>query len=369
MLSMKRARLLAFICVLLNLIFYACSPTREDAARESLSKRGFSESFPEIDTLTLKKTDFHIEFVSNGKLHASRLIPLHFKSSGTIDRLFARNGQKLGKGSVLVGLESSARLSELERAKIDLAISKVELSDKLMRYSQDGQMLDSTSVPKNVLENFELTSGYRKAKLLVSDKLRLLEENQLIAPFTGRVSDVQKSLFTEVNKGDLFCYLIDDSSFKVTFFVMETELQLLKIDQELVVTPYSYDKAYKAVISSINPIVDESGLVRVEAVLLNHDASLLEGLNVKVRTGLVVPDGLVVPKKAVLRRDGRSVVFTYNATNDEVQWNYVELLMENSSSYLLKEHESLKYGMAIAVSGHLNLAHETKVQLKNVKLD
>lgn len=65
----------------------------------------------------------------------------------------------------------------------------------------------------------------------------------------------------------------------------------------------------------------------------------------------------MVPKKAVVLRSGRQVVFTWE--DGKALWNYVTTGAENFDSYVIEE--GLRPGQIIIVDGNEDLAHESPV--------
>ena len=93
---------------------------------------------------------------------------------------------------------------------------------------------------------------------------------------------------------------------------------------------------------------------------------MIDGMNVKVTVDKHLDNMLVVPKSAVVIRDNMDVLFRYR--DGKAEWVYVSLLGANSDSYALVANESraavLNEGDMVIVSGNLNLADGSSVQLK-----
>jgi len=83
-------------------------------------------------------------------------------------------------------------------------------------------------------------------------------------------------------------------------------------------------------------------------------------MNVKVLIKKPVPDRLVVPKEALVIRQGKDVIFVRQ--DSLAIWKYVTIEFENSTSISVKE--GLEPGDLVIVSGNINLAHETIVKEK-----
>jgi multidrug efflux pump subunit AcrA (membrane-fusion protein) len=84
-------------------------------------------------------------------------------------------------------------------------------------------------------------------------------------------------------------------------------------------------------------------------------------MNVKVMVRTEIPNRLIIPKNAMVLRQNKEVVFTVQKDSIAI-WNYVKTGYENSSHYTIKE--GLKAGDTVIVSGNVNLAHESTVEIQ-----
>ena len=152
--------------------------------------------------------------------------------------------------------------------------------------------------------------------------------------------------------------LVSHQQLEVVFSVLENELSFVKKNQAVTITSFvDKSKNYMGVVSEINPMVDENGLIQVKAKVNIPDNTLFDGMNVKVIINQPIHDVIVIPKEALVLRSNKEVVFTVK--EGLAKWNYVEVLDENSSSYALKK--GLKLGDTIIVSGNMNLSHDARV--------
>ena len=88
-------------------------------------------------------------------------------------------------------------------------------------------------------------------------------------------------------------------------------------------------------------------------------------MNVNILLKSPLSQSLVIPKSAIVMRSGKPVVFT--VVKGKAQWNYVQIVTENSDSCVVvprsKEYEGLAAGDTVIVAGNLNLAHESEIYL------
>ncbi|MEM9985907.1 MAG: efflux RND transporter periplasmic adaptor subunit [Bacteroidota bacterium] len=211
------------------------------------------------------------------------------------------------------------------------------------------------------LELAALQSGYRQAQLDLEKASYQLSLTKLRAPFTGVVANLQAQPFQPSQDHRPLCLLQDLRPMEVRFSILETELGLLQTGNSLQIEPLAQlGQSYPARLLTINPHVNENGLVEIVAQVDQPGRQLLPGMNVRVRLRQAVPEQLIVPREAVVLRQGRPVVFVYRS--DTAYWNYVQPDLENSQFYTLSE--GIQADEIVIISGNLNLAHLAPVQIQ-----
>ena len=116
-------------------------------------------------------------------------------------------------------------------------------------------------------------------------------------------------------------------------------------------------------VTEVNPSIDEKGQVKIRARIRNRGNVLMEGMNVKVVIEKEVPDMFVVPKDAVVMRDGFHVLFRLE--EGRAVWTYVDVVYSNISQYAVtgnaRKETKIEDGDVVITSGNLNLADGTEV--------
>lgn len=362
-------------------VLAACAETKT----ENREKEGVTTVLPEqqneVTVMTLAKRDFHHELVSNGKIVAGTYADLYFRTSEVVTKVYVKNGTPVRKGQKLAELDLFALNNSLAQRKNALAQATLEMQDILIGQGyglESGKLKDEScrpdgyfplssfnfqldEVPTEVVELAKVKSGYELAKAQYEAALHAVEQATLTAPFDGVVANLFDKQYSMAGSGTPFCRVIRNSAMEVDFTVLESELPLIKVGDEVKVTPYaSAIGARRGSISEINPIVDANGMVRVKAQVTGGDR-LYDGMNVRVSVKRSVPDQLVVPRTAIVLRSGKQVLFTVK--DSLAMWNYVTTGLENMTEYTLVnwEESDLREGMTVIISGNINLAHETPV--------
>ncbi len=335
----------------------SCRPG-EDSGEEKMEKHAQPMGETYVDTMTLHLTSFDKQIVCNGRLRAKAKSDLAFASPGVTTEIYVKDGQLVSKGTLIASTDKRERIREVEKAEHELYRARVELTDRLIGLGYDADMSD---VPADVMQRAEVTSGYYSARYQLQTARTALEECDLYAPFGGRIANLDARPF---QRNDKVCTLVDDSEFEVEFRILEAELGHVAKGQKVKVSPLvDGNTTYEGSITGINPLVDDKGLVRTTAQIANRNDALMDGMNVRIVVEQQVRNMFVVPKDAVVERDGYHVIFRYE--NGRAVWTYVDIVSSNISSFAItgcqRKETTVRDGDIIITSGNLNLADDTEV--------
>lgn len=317
-----------------------------------------------VDTVTLRLMDFKKQIGTNGKVRSAKKSDLRFLSSGEIVTINVQNGQRVKEGDVLARLNPHTAKIRLEQAELAFEKSNIDLLDKLLGF---GYSSDTASVPKEALNMAKISSGYNTSKKSLELARLDFENNELRAPFSGVVANLKAREYETAS--DVFCSIIDDSSFDVEFSILESEMPFLERGQSIVVTPFVGNASpINGVVTQINPVIDKDGQISIKGSVKNVDNKLVEGMNVKIFIERNIPNQMVVPKSSVVIRDNQNVLFRYNPSTKKAMWTYVDVIMSNSEYHIVAPNEvknaQLNLGDFIIYTGNLNLADNSNVEIK-----
>lgn len=309
-----------------------------------------------VKTLLIKKRDFNRELFANGKLNAMQKANLNFRSPGIITSIHVAEGARVHKGQVIATLDQIQQEREYRQAQLKHKQALLDYQDQLLRAGY--QLQDTATLNKEVLDIARLRSGLSNAEFDIQ-RIQIEKENTvLIAPFAGKIANVKAYPHSSSSAFEYVCTLIDDSQLEVEFQVMEQELEFIRSSKTIRLQSFSGDgQLYAGTISSINPLVDQSGMITIKARLSNRDNQLMDGMSVRVIIEKAIPTQLIVPKEAVLDRQNRKVVFVME--DGIAKWNYVDIAFENSNEYALES--GIKEGDRVIYEGNFNLAHDKPV--------
>jgi multidrug efflux pump subunit AcrA (membrane-fusion protein) len=343
-------------CLVLLIISSSCKNGSTENS-QAVARRGHLEETISVETGLVKKDVFSRELVSNGRVKAVNRAVVPFRVNEQITAVFVHNGQHVKKGQLLATLEDFTYSARLERAMNQFENARLELEDVLLGHGF--YLKDSLRVPEHIWRMAGIRSGHNNAVLELNDAKYQLEGTRIIAPISGIVSELEAKEFNPSSSYKSFCSIVDNTLLEAEFPVLESEIAMISLRQPVEVIPFANTTlSFKGTITGIRPAVNEQGMIIVQALIKNPGTILIDGMNVRVLVKKEIPGQLIIPKDALVLRQGRKVVFSLQ--DSLAIWNYVETGLENSREFTILK--GLEEGQEIIVKGNFNLAHETPVK-------
>ncbi len=343
------------VAVLLFIVLLSSCKTQEENNLEEMARRSSVRDAVVVSTVELKRSIFYHELVSNGKVYAKSIANVPFRVEGTIEKIHVKNGDLIMKGQLLAELEDFNYRIQYEKAKQQLEKAMIEFKDDLITFHGTTDTCDLSEEMKRMSK---IRSGMMDAETGLREAEYNLRHTRIYAPIDGAVANLEAK---EWNPSGIYtdglCKIIDNTVIEVEFPVLESEYGFIDEGMPVNIIPFISDgNEYTGHITKINPMVDENGMVKIRAELMNG-GRLLEGMNVKILIRKPVENRLVIPKEALVIRQGRDVVFVRE--DSLAIWKYVTTEFENSDSFSVSE--GLEEGDLVIYKGNVNLAHETVV--------
>jgi RND family efflux transporter MFP subunit len=218
---------------------------------------------------------------ASGKVKAANYTDLYFRSQEQIAHVYVKNGARVNKGQKLADLAMYTFQSNLRQAEIAIEQALLEFQDVLIGQGYPHDRMDA--VPADVMKLARVKSGYEQAELQKEKVLREIENATLVAPFDGVVANLTAQPYHMASGSVPFCRIIQINNMEVEFQVLENELHLVKMGQKVEIVPQATTiGVLQGEICSMNPLVDEKGLIQVRA-RVKGNAGLMEGMNVSVQ--------------------------------------------------------------------------------------
>lgn len=348
-----------FLCnTIMLLLLGGCTDSSSNENEESVETT-LDEQKIEVTVDTLKTRIFEHELISNGNLSAEEKADLQFSTSGTLTKVFVKNGDQVKAGDIIAMIDTFTVANKYRQACEALEKAELDKQESLIGLGYKLSALDS--VPKDVMHLVCLRSGFNSTKNQYELIKHEYENAFLRSPISGTVVNLFQKPYSTMESGP-FCSIISDKKLEVEFSVLENELPLLNLNDKVNIYPYALPHiTATGRIININPIIDNNGMVKVRASV-NYQPNLFQGMNVKISILRNAGKQWVIPKTAVVLRTNRPVVFSLS--EGKAAWHYVSIGFQNATSYTITS-ETLQENDIIIISGNENLADKTPVSVKN----
>ena len=340
----------------LVLFFFGCNNNPDSVDDNPSQETILAEKPSRVKVFNLEYASFNKELLANGKVDAVRKTNLRFLNDGIIMSVNVKESERVSTGQIIAKLEDSQQKRALKQSMLRYRQAVLDYEDQLLRLGYT--LSDTAKLDKKIINVAKLRSGLSSAELEKQRSESDLSYTNMIAPFSGKIANVKAKTFSGSSSFEYVCSLIEDSQMVVEFLILQQELDFIKISKNIKIVPFANTgHSYSGVIESINPIIDKAGMISIKARVFNRDGWLIDGMSVRVISQNEIPHQLVVPKNAVLERQGRKVVFT--AKGNKASWNYVNIAYENSMGYAIGS--GLKQGDKVIIEGNFNLAHDKSI--------
>ena len=343
------------------------SPENTDDALSTSASQQFATNVPQpvsgspatLDTLWVQVT-------AAGQAEAYREAALTALVEGQVLSVAVGENTRVEEGSVLIRIDTTEYALEVAKARGELERAGTEYQ-KLILFDQE---IEDPKIREDRARISRAQSGLTAAEVGVRQAEINLERTSVMAPFAGRVADLEVVSGQWVSAGMELMSLVDLQPIKVEVQVLEAELGLLNEGRRAAVTfPAFPGERFEGGIETINPRVDpETRTGRVTVLLENRDGRIKPGMYAQVTIDAeAFADRILIPRTALLERDGRLMVFVYNPEreNGRAEWRYVTIGNENEISVELTHGEEgfVEAGEIVLTDGHHYLAHDATVRL------
>ena len=330
-------------------------PTTDEA--ETTHKNPQSDT-TDVPITSVRRDIFLKQTFSNGILEAALKVDVPFQAQGMILEIAIKTGEYVREGQLLARLDDSRQRLEFEQARLAYNRALLELEDLLLglRYN----IKDTATMPDEVLRMARLRSGYEDAKLQLARKEYELEITRIKAPISGIIAGLEAQTHAQSSAFKNLCTIINNKQMIVSFNLLESDADMVKTGMKVKIMPLAFQgRFFTGSIDAIDPQINRHGQLTVKALIPNPEGVLLDGMNVRVVLETGIPNQLIIPKSAVLARQGRQVVFTVE--EGLAIWNYVKTTYENEDSFAVTE--GLNEGQVIITGNNLTIGHQAPVRI------
>ncbi len=307
-----------------------------------------------------------VEVTAAGQAEAFREARLTSQVEGQVLAVRVEENTRVTAGRTLVQIDTTAYSLELAKARGELERAEIEYQRSVLF---DQEIQDSV-VRAQRARISRVQSGLPGAEVGVRQAQINLDRTSVPSPFAGRIADLDVVAGQWISAGMELMTVVDLDPIKVEVQVLEAELGLLAEGRRARVTFAAFPgETFEGRIETINPRVDpETRTGRVTVLLQNEDGRIKPGMYAQVTIEAeAFPDRVLIPRRAILERDGRLMVFIFHpdGRSGRAEWRYVTTGRENQTLVELTRGDEgfVQPGEIVLTDGHHYLAHDAIVRL------
>jgi membrane fusion protein (multidrug efflux system) len=319
-----------------------------------VSDAGFTTPPVTTTAATATLEQWNTKLAAIGTLRAVRGVDLSAEASGTVISVDVKSGDRVGRGELLVALNTS-----VERASRENQAASLELARLL--YERDQQLIKQKSIPQSQYDRARADLESAVARLAETEAL--LENKRIRAPFAGTIGIVHARVGDYLRPGDPVTTLQDLSSLEIDFTVPARYYPLLKPGQAISVRVDAHpQRVFSARLTAIDAKADSDTRNLLLRATLDEASGLLPGMFAQLELDLGNTRSLVtLPETAV----------TYS-----LQGNIVYVLEDDGEGFIARPRvvatgdvrdgrvailDGLEAGLIVASSGQNKLSRGARV--------
>lgn len=244
-----------------------------------------------------------------GSVEPSRQSSINASFSGTVEKVFVREGQKVRKGDLIARISSTSVRSSYEMASSTLERAR-DGYERAKVAHESGAVSDIKMV--------EVESQLRQAEASERAAKQSLEDLSLKAPYSGTIGSIHVHEGEQITVGSIITEVVDVSSVEIHISVPENEYQNVSVGQPARIT-------VPAINSETFGTVAVKG-VAASALSHSYDCTIQ---NIQNKIGLM--PGMVC-KVFLSRENASAIVIPASAISSDKQGRYVWAVRQDTVS-------------------------------------
>ncbi len=385
-----RRFLTLFLIALMSFLAYGCgdenaegdSASADSSQSDSTStkKKKRKPKRASVTVAEVSQGNLVLPILAEGAIRARNQAEIRPEIAGRVTELLVVEGQRVVAGQPLLRLDSREYEVALREARSSIltALSALAMEDENEApLPESGSLLDiegDMAARLAALRQGEYRAEIAAARTGVSAaesaerRARLnLERCELRAPFDGVVTGLTLSPGEWLSGGQVLFTLVDDVNLEAQVQVLESDLNYLSSGRPALLTFPALGETLQVAVDIVSPTLDVESRSCPSIMRLNNRSGRIKpGMFTRAAiAGEILSDRMLVPREAVLTRDGRPLVF--KVEDELTQWIYVKLGERNEQFVEIEavlQGGKLEPGDKVVVANHLTLTHGALVKIK-----
>lgn len=337
----------------------------------SAAEAGFDASVPiSVEGVPVIRDTLVLGVYADGDAAANRMTTISAQVNGRVQSVSVRESSVVGGGSTILVIDPAEYELELKEAQASLAVAQ----NNYREYTLWDDRITDPEVRAARDQAARLKANLDGAQIRVQKAELNMARTRVTAPFAGRIANLKVVPGQYVTVGTELATVVDLDPIKVEVQVLEAGVAHLVPGRGAQITFSAFpDQVFAGRIETINPMADpKTRKARVTVIVPNPQGRILPGYYARVTLDARrMGDRVLVPREAIIERDGRTLVFLFegDGSTGQAMWQYVSTGLENERLVeIIEDPEDsstrlLRAGEIVLVDGHRTLTHAAPVRL------
>lgn len=314
-----------------------------------------------VTTLTLNDTVFKHYTEVQGDVETDQNIIIYPEFSGTLTKIYVKEGQEVNKGQLLAKIDDGGLSSQLSQVQAQAALSKTT-------FERQSRLWDQKIGSE--IQYLQAKTNYEASKNSSDQLQKQLDKTNIRAPFSGTIDQIITDQGSLVNPGQSpLMRIVNTSNMYVKADVPENYLGKITEGSEVVVDFISLGKTYHGKIHQVsNYINPDNRSFSIKVELPNKDHVLKPNLIATIKLNDYVAENTIVIPNNIVQKNSKneSLIFMFTPDTDSTGTvKQVLIKTGKEQNGKIEVTEGLKPNDIIIIEGARTLRDGQEVSIKN----
>ena len=297
------------------------------------------------------------EFTTMATLEPMNSVSLTAATSGRLEKLYAKDGSKVSKGTLLAKIDDSELRAQLKQAESNQQLAQQKYDRVKGLYEKDGSTKADMESAEASLKSAQASVELIKAQIA---------KTEVRAPFAGTLGFVNVSVGAWLTTGTAVATLSEIKELKAKFALPQRYASTLKVGDPVHLHDEERNVEKTAKVRALDATMSQSSRTRqIMVVVDNSNGELIAGSFAKVKVSM--ESGRVkripVPAEALtLDKDG---AYVFVATGGKAKIKHVETGLRTPIS--VDVIAGLDEGDTVISSGLISLREGSAVRIREIR--
>ncbi|AKQ45012.1 RND transporter MFP subunit [Rufibacter radiotolerans] len=223
---MKKLIYIVVVLVLIGAVAYTLNKNKKEMTEKAAVAEIKSDAIP-VSLTEAKAAKLDKSFTAQGNFKPVQSLTLMAETSGQIQRVLKRKGDKVRAGELLVQVESNTMNADLATAQANAEKAKRDLA----RFEN---LAAGDAITKRQLEDARLNVNVTRAQLVAARQR--LTKTRITAPISGEINEMYIEVGSYLSMGTKMYDIVNVDRLKLNVKVSESEVLLVRKGQKVKVT-------------------------------------------------------------------------------------------------------------------------------------